>query len=163
MGYVPTTLIVGPLTTMQAPDQSAYVVIDTNVLFSAGLLPNSKSAQVLALAVTHFVIAQNEATWLELETRIARPKFDVNFGESGRLRHLIKIAQTIERFEMKSDVRISVDKADDKFIALAVDSGAKILISGDRDLKEIKTYRNIKILSPAHFFERFSRKRVCAK
>jgi hypothetical protein len=43
---------------------------------SAGLLPQSKTAQVLALAVEHFVIAQNEDTWHELETRTARPKFD---------------------------------------------------------------------------------------
>ena len=34
----------------------AYIVIDTNVLISAGLLPQSKTAQVLALAVEHFVI-----------------------------------------------------------------------------------------------------------
>ena len=53
--------------------EPAYIVIDTNVLISAGLLPASKTAQVLALAVEHFVIAQNQATWHELETRIARP------------------------------------------------------------------------------------------
>lgn len=62
-----------------------YIVIDTNVLISAGLLPQSKSAQVLALAVEHFVIAQNQETWHELETRIARSKFDPYFGDSGRL------------------------------------------------------------------------------
>ena len=38
----------------------AYIVIDTNVLISAGLLPHSKSAQVLAIAVGQFVIAQND-------------------------------------------------------------------------------------------------------
>jgi predicted nucleic acid-binding protein len=43
----------------------AYIVIDTNVLISAGLLPQSKTAQVLALAVEHFVIAQNQLTWQE--------------------------------------------------------------------------------------------------
>jgi len=36
----------------------AYIVIDTNVLVSAGLLPQSTTAQALAVAVTHFVIAQ---------------------------------------------------------------------------------------------------------
>jgi len=54
----------------------AKIVIDTKVLMSAGLLPQSKTAQVLALAVEHFVIAHNENTWHELETRTARPKFD---------------------------------------------------------------------------------------
>ena len=133
-----------------------YIVIDTNVLISAGLLPQSKSAQVLALAVEHFVIAQNQETWHELETRIARSKFDPYFGDSGRLRHLVKIAQSIQRFGVSALVSVSRDKSDDKFIGLAMDSGAKILISGDPDLKDIKTYKGIEILSPVQFFERFS-------
>ena len=72
--------------------KSACIVIDTNVLISAGLLPQSKSAQVLTLAVQHFAIAQNHATWHELESRIAKKKLDRYFGEDGRSRHLIKIA-----------------------------------------------------------------------
>ncbi|MCF8148565.1 MAG: putative toxin-antitoxin system toxin component, PIN family [Sulfuritalea sp.] len=134
----------------------AYIVIDTNVLISAGLLPQSKTAQVLALAVEHFVIAQNKDTWHELETRIARPKFDRYFGDSGRLRHLAKIAQSIQRFEVSAAVSVSRDKTDDKFIELAIDSGASILISGDPDLRVVKTFKGVEILSPAQFFERFS-------
>jgi putative PIN family toxin of toxin-antitoxin system len=132
-----------------------YIVIDTNVLISAGLLPTSKTALVLALAVEHFVIAQNQLTWHELETRIARPKFDTYFGDSGRLRHLVKIAQSIQYFVVKADVSVSRDMTDDKFIALAIDSGAKLLISGDPDLKDIRTHKGIDILSPAQFLERY--------
>jgi putative PIN family toxin of toxin-antitoxin system len=135
--------------------EPAYIVIDTNVLISAGLLPASKTAQVLALAVEHFVIAQNQATWHELETRIARPKFDRYFGDTGRLRHLVKIAQSIQHFEMSATVAVSRDTTDDKFMALAIDSGATILISGDPDLKDVRMYKGIEILSPAQFFERF--------
>lgn len=134
----------------------AYIVIDTNVLISAGLLPQSKTAQVLALAVEHFVIAHNKDTWHELETRIARPKFDRYFGDSGRLRHLAKIAQSIQRFEVSAAVSVSRDKTDDKFIELAIDSGASILISGDPDLRVVKTFKGIEILSPTQFFERYS-------
>ena len=136
----------------------AFIVIDTNVLISAGLLPQSKTAQVLALAVEHFVIAQNQDTWHELETRIARPKFDRYFGDSGRLRHLVKIAQSIQGFEVRAAAEVSRDKTDDKFIALAIDSGARILISGDPDLKDVQAYEGIEILSPAQFFERFKPK-----
>lgn len=135
--------------------KSAYIVIDTNVLISAGLFPQSTTARVLALAVEHFLIAQNQDTWHELETRIARPKFDRYFGDSGRLRHLVKIAQSIQRFDVSAAVSISRDKTDDKFIELAIDSGATILISGDPDLKDVKTYQGIEILSPAQFFDRF--------
>jgi putative PIN family toxin of toxin-antitoxin system len=136
-------------------NKPAYIVIDTNVLISAGLLPESKTAQVLVLAVENFVIAQNQETWHELETRIARSKFDRYFGDAGRLRHLIKIAQSIRHFEVSSKISVSRDKTDDKFIELAIDSGASILISGDPDLKDLKTYKGIEILSPAQFFERF--------
>ena len=133
----------------------ATIVIDTNVLISAGLLPQSKTAHVLALAVEHFVIAQNQHTWRELETRIARPKFDRYSGDSGRLRHLVQIAQSIQHFEVSAEVSVSRDKTDDKFIALAIDAEAAILISGDPDLKDVQAYKGIEILSPVQFFERF--------
>ena len=132
-----------------------YIVVDTNVLISAGLLPQSKTAHVLAIAVTHFVIAQNQATWHELETRIAKKKFENYFGENGRLRHLIKIAQSVQFFRAAAEVEVSRDPTDNKFVELAIDCGAKIIISGDIDLKEIKSYRGIDMLSPARFFERF--------
>jgi uncharacterized protein len=132
-----------------------YIVIDTNVLISAGLLPQSKTAQVLALAVEHFVIAQNQHTWHELETRISRPKFSKYFGDSGRIAHLVKIAQSIQYFDVRAKVAVSRDPTDDKFIALAIDAGANILISGDPDLKDVRICQGIEIVSPAYFFEQF--------
>ena len=132
----------------------AYIVIDTNVLISAGLLPQSTPAQALAVAVTHFVIAQNQDTWRELETRIARPKFDRYFGEFGRLRHLIQIAQSAAFFEVTAQASISRDKTDDKFLALAMDAGATWVISGDLDLKEVQSYKGVEVVSPSQFLDR---------
>jgi len=137
-------------------NDTAYIVIDTNVLISAGLLPHSKSALVLAMAVERFVIAQNNATWHELETRIARQKFDRYFEKDGRLRHLIQIAQSIKRFESIAHIKICSDETDDKFIELAIDSESSIIISGDPDLQEIRSHQGIEIISPSIFFERFS-------
>ena len=132
----------------------AYIVVDTHVLISAGLLPQSTTAQALALAVEHFVMAQNQDTWHELETRIARPKFDRYFGEFGRLRHLIKIAQSVEFFEVTAQVSVSRDKSDDKFLALAIDAGACWVIFGDPDLKDVHVYKGVEVLSPAQFLDR---------
>ena len=87
----------------------AFIVIDTNVLISAGLLPQSTTAQALAVAVTHFVIAQ---------------------------------------------ASISRDKTDDKFLALAMDAGAAMVISGDLDLKEVQSYKGVEVVSPAQFLDR---------
>ena len=90
-----------------------------------------------------------------METCIARLKFDRNFGESGRLWHLVAIAQSIQHFEVTTEVSVSRDKTDDKFIALAIDSGASLLVSGDPDLMDVKAYKGIEILSPTQFFERY--------
>ena len=133
----------------------AYIVIDTNVLISAGLLPHSKSAQVLSIAVGQFVIAQNDETWHELETRISKQKFDRYFEKDGRLRHMSQIAQSIKRFESKARINVSRDETDNKFIELAIDSASTIIISGDPDLKEIQVFQGIEILSPTIFFDRF--------
>ena len=131
------------------------IVIDTNVLISAGLLPRSRTAEALAVAVEHFVIAQNEATWSELETRIARPKFDRYFGDDGRLRHLIQIARSIRMVPSASSDAVSRDPDDDKFIQLALDAGATMLISGDLDLTMVRCYKGIEVLSPTLFLARF--------
>jgi uncharacterized protein len=50
---------------------------------------------------------------------------------------------------------VSRDSDDDKFISLALDAGAKLIISGDPDLKEIKKYQNIDIFSPTEFFAKY--------
>ena len=73
----------------------AYIVIDTHVLISAGLLPNSVSAQALILAFERFVMAQNQATWHELQNKIVRKKFDRYFGATGRLDLLARLAKTL--------------------------------------------------------------------
>lgn len=132
-----------------------FVVIDTNVLISAGLLPHSRSAQALTLAVERYVIAQNEATWGELISRIEKTKFDRYFGESGRLHYVSRLAQFIQTFPQAASVQLSRDKDDDKFIALAMDAGARLIISGDEDLTAIKTYQGIEIVTPAVFMARF--------
>ena len=135
--------------------EAAPIVIDTNVLISAGLLPLSKTAQVLQLALANFTLVQNAATWHELETRIAKPKFDRYFDATGRLRHLCKLAQVARQVPERSRVQISRDPSDDKFIALALDAGASLVISGDPDLKTLGRYQDIEILSPAEFFDRY--------
>ena len=141
------------MTTSKAP----YIVIDTNVLISAGILPQSRLAKILVIVAGEFVIAQNEATWNEMLSRIERAKFDRYFGESGRLTYLSMLARLVQFFGVVSDVRISRDPDDDKFVSLALDAGAKIIISGDADLKDIKIHKGIEIMSPSTFLARFAR------
>lgn len=130
------------------------IVIDSNVLISAGLLPQSSLARVLTVVAGRFVIAQNEATWNEIRSRIEREKFDRYFGENGRLIYLSKLAQLVHFFDALASERVSRDPDDDKFVSLALDAGARIIISGDRDLTTIRRHKGIEIMSPAQFLRR---------
>lgn len=132
-------------------DAPTYIVIDTNVLISAGLLPNSVSAQALILAFERFVMAQNRATWSELQEKIVRKKFDRYFGLMGRLDLLARLAQNAAFFELVAVVTDSRDATDNKFLALALDAQAICILSGDQDLHVLHPYRNIPIYSPSEF------------
>lgn len=134
-------------------ERAAHIVIDTNVLISGGLLPNSVSAQVLVLAFEHFVLAQNQATWHELQDKIIRKNFDRYFGGTGRLDLLARLAQNTEFFEATAVVTDCRDETDNKFMALALDAQVSCILSGDQDLHTLHPYRNIPIYSPAQFTE----------
>lgn len=129
------------------------VVVDTNVLISAAILPKSKPAQLLEMLLERFVIAQSADTWTEFEAKIHLSKFDKYLDNEQRLRFMILLAQVSKFFDPKEHIAISRDKADDKFISLALVAKANMVISGDIDLKEIGAYQGIKIFAPSEAFE----------
>jgi predicted nucleic acid-binding protein len=45
------------------------------------------------------------------------------------------------------------DPHDDKYLAAAVNSGAAFLVSGDRDLLDLKRYQRVEIVTPQEFIE----------
>lgn len=129
------------------------IVVDTNVLISAAILPKSKTAQLLNMLLERFVIAQSADTWAEFESKIHLSKFNKYLDDAQRLRFMILLAQVSIFFNPKEHITISKDKADDKFIALALAADATMVISGDMDLKEIGTYRGIRIIAPSEAFD----------
>ena len=50
---------------------------------------------------------------------------------------------------------VSADPDDDKFIACALSSGSKLIVSGDKHLLDVDGYRGIEILKPRAFLERY--------
>ena len=51
--------------------------------------------------------------------------------------------------------RVCQDPDDDKFLACALASGTKVIISGDRALQKVAGYAGIRVLSPRRFAEEF--------
>ena len=50
---------------------------------------------------------------------------------------------------------VSADPDDDKFIACALASGSKLIVSGDKHLLDVDGYRGVEILKPRLFVDRY--------
>ena len=50
---------------------------------------------------------------------------------------------------------VKSDPDDNKFIECAVELESRVIVSGDKHLKEVKKYIDIEIMSPREFIERF--------
>ena len=51
----------------------------------------------------------------------------------------------------KASVKASPDPEDDKFLAAAVEAQADYVVSGDKDLLDLKAYKGAHIVTPAQF------------
>lgn len=108
--------------------------------------------------VTHFVLEHGRLlfspeTFVELETRLWRPKFDRYLTLEQRQSLLHDFSAAAEWVELDQNDRdrmcFSRDPDDDKFVWTAVVGGADWLVSGDADLLELSVVEKVRILSPA--------------
>ncbi|MBF0167123.1 MAG: putative toxin-antitoxin system toxin component, PIN family [Alphaproteobacteria bacterium] len=132
------------------PEKPVFVV-DTNVLVSRLLLPNSVSAKAVRLVMARGRLLVSDETLAELADVLARPKFDAYVSVDERkefLRLLIRVAQFVPHVV---PVQACRDPKDDKFLALALSGGAKTIVTGDADLLALHPFRGVQIVKPSVF------------
>ncbi len=130
------------------------VVVDTNALVSRLLLPASIPGRAVRKAVDEAQLLISEATLEELADVLARAKFDsyMTVGERQEfLRLLDRIAVMVPIIHT---IRACRDARDDKFLELAVNGEAGLIITGDADLFELDPFQGIPIITPASFLGR---------
>lgn len=127
------------------------IIFDTNALISALMYPASVSANTLIEAVKQFQLVASDATWSELETVSARKKFATYWTEHDRLIFLANLASMTDLHVTQSVIETCMDKTDNKFLELAVDTNAVVIISGDAHLRTVHPFRHISIISPGEF------------
>jgi len=129
----------------------ARIVFDTNVLISAALLPRSMSARALECALQDFQLVQSENTLTELVDVIMRPKFVRYLDEQRRSHFLFTMAQVSELIPVQTCVTECIDPKDNKFLELATDANARVIVSGDSHLRDLHPFRGIAIVAPSDF------------
>ena len=129
-------------------DQRA--VIDTPVLISAALLPDSLPALVVQQVLNAGRLVFCDETFAELETRLWRPKFDRYLTLEARKLLLHDFVAAADWVALQAGtVAWSRDATDDKFIALALAGPVDLLISGDQDLLMLHQVGAVRIKNPA--------------
>jgi putative PIN family toxin of toxin-antitoxin system len=126
------------------------VVLDTNVLVSAFQFAKHRGAPRLAVdrAVRQDVIAS--CLEIEAETmRILTRKF---LWAADRAQNALDavLARAI-RVQLRGTVKQCRDPDDDMFLECAERASADYLVSGDRDLLTLGSYKGTRILSPADY------------
>lgn len=126
------------------------IVVDTNVFVSAALKDKSFPAIAVRLVEQRGILLKSAATEHQLFDVLARPYLAALIALPAHewLTKLLAAAETVTITERIVACR---DPTDDKFLELAVNGHADLILSGDADLLVLNPFRGIPIVPPAAF------------
>lgn len=127
------------------------VVINTNTLISRLLLPESVPALAVSKAVDTGQVLVSEATMLELVEVLGRRKFDRYISLEDRRDFLRTLGRIAEFVPVHYAVHACRDPRDDKFLELAVNGKAQMILTGDADLLALHPFQGIAILAASEY------------
>jgi putative PIN family toxin of toxin-antitoxin system len=131
----------------------ARVVADTNVLVSRLILPDSVPAQVLRQVELNSLLLFSESTMYELADVLSRQKFDRYVSLDDRRGFIERLGKIAEFIPIVQLVRECCDPKDDKFLEVALNGRADVIITGDTDLLAMNPWRGVEILSPFDYLK----------
>ncbi|HWY55729.1 MAG TPA: putative toxin-antitoxin system toxin component, PIN family [Terriglobales bacterium] len=130
------------------------IVADTNCLVSRLLLPSSVPGDAVRTAADSGLLLVSEATMNELADVLARAKFDRYINLADRQQFLRLLGRVAEFVPVVYPVRECRDPKDDKFLEVALNGNADLILTGDTDLLALHPWRGIAILLPAKYLKR---------
>ena len=129
-------------------------VVDTNVLISAAITPRGTPMRVVRWVLEHGVLLASPATLEELSSRfLARSKFDRYLNLAGREVFVAEVTAASHTVTPTSRLAVCSDPDDDRIVELAVDGGARFIVTGNtRDFPA--SHAGVEVVTPAAFAER---------
>jgi len=129
------------------------IIIDTNLWISFLITKDFKKLDQRIKTKSIRVIFSLELIE-EFLTVANRPKFKKYFKKSD-IEELVDLFDVYgEIIEVRSEVDLCRDKKDDFLLALAKDSQADFLMTGDKDLLELKAFASTKIVSATDYLRK---------
>ncbi|MBI4674733.1 MAG: putative toxin-antitoxin system toxin component, PIN family [Chloroflexi bacterium] len=133
------------------------VVLDTNILVSALIIKEGKPARIVMFAREgKFECVLSEEIIEEARTIFHRKHIQKRFHPSEEeIEEFLGALQDVSTFVSIQNVEnvITADESDNVVLACAVEGGAEYLVSGDLHFLNLKSHRNVKMVTPAQFLE----------
>jgi len=130
------------------------LVIDTNLWISRLLAPGGTAARAVDHGLSWGIPLISEETLEELSEVLSRAKFDRYVSREDR-QHFLRLLGGIARMtSITQRINACRDAKDDKFLDVALNGDAHLILTGDQDLLELHPFHGIEILSPADFLHR---------
>ena len=130
------------------------LVIDTNVFISAVVFPHSVPRQAVDKAIEVDILLVSASTMHELTQVLSRSKFDRYVRVKERALFLAQLGSVVEFVPIIQLIRECHDPRDDKFLEVALNGRADVIITGDADLLAMNPWRGIAIVSPSGYLMR---------
>jgi len=130
------------------------IVIDANLFISALIWDGIPETVVNRVADRWDTLFISDAILDEIDRTFRKPKFGrsedhvVSF-----VAYIKKIGKTVTISPKHRITNICRDHDDDKYIECALAAGAAYIISGDRDLLDLKEYGGIKIVNARDYLD----------
>lgn len=128
------------------PNKPERVILDTNLWISFLITKKYTDLDTL-ISNQSIVILFSDELLEEFIAVTQRPKLKKYFNDD----ELIKILELIDSFaeivKVKSQVTLRRDNKDDFLLNLAIDGKADYLLTGDKDLLELKKVKNTQIVT----------------
>ena len=132
------------------------IVVDTNVFVSAVLKLNSLPFLVVRWIDEYEGLLKSAATEREILSVLSRPQIAAVTIPT-LCDELAKLLASAELVAITERITACRDPHDDKFLELAVNGRADLIVSGDADLLALNPFRDIPILTQAAFMQRTPR------
>lgn len=126
------------------------MVADTNIFISAALKQVSWPGTVVRWIDSYGGLLKSTATEWELMAVLQRPRLAPKI-EPDFVANLQRLFAAAELVNITERVAVCRDPADDKFLELAVNGRADVIVTGDDDLLAMDTFRGVPIVTAAAF------------
>lgn len=129
------------------------LVIDTNLWISRLLMPGGTAARAVNHGLSWGIPLMSSETLGQLADVLSREKFDRYVSREDRQGFLRLLGGVSRVIPITQRIAACRDPKDDKFLDVALNGNARVILTGDQDLLELDPFHGISIVAPTAFLE----------